>query len=98
MSGIEWIFGGTEVSLWLKCKGATELASQAMDQTLPLQKRFALKLHHLVCLNCARYAKQLHEIRRLISQDWARDNDEALGLSPEAAVRIETELHKKLES
>ena len=86
------------MSLWLKCKDATELASLAMDQALPLHKRFALKLHHLVCINCARYAKQLHEIRRLLRQDWARDNDEALGLSPEAALRIETELHKKLES
>lgn len=97
MPGIEWIFGGTRVSLWLKCKDATELASHDMDHTLPIHKRFALKIHHLVCANCARYAKQLRLIRRLLHHEWAHDKDNAIGLSPEAARRIETELHKKLE-
>ncbi|MHB8914782.1 MAG: anti-sigma factor family protein [Thiobacillus sp.] len=86
------------MSLWIKCKGATELASRAMDQPLPLHNRIALKLHHLVCAHCARYAKQLHEIRRLLRRETASDTESMPALSLEAKRRIETELHKKLDS
>ena len=98
MSGIKRVFGGIKVSLWIKCKGATELASRAMDENLPLSARFALKLHHLVCANCARCAVQLNEIRRLLQHEPAAGKDDVITLSPEAAHRIETELQKKLKS
>lgn len=86
------------MSLWLKCKGASELASRAMDQRLSLSNRIALKLHYLVCAYCARYAGQLNEIRRLLHLEWAADPKDAPTLSLEARQRIETELHRKLES
>lgn len=86
------------MSLWIKCKDATELASRAMDQRLPLYNRMALKLHHLVCEHCARYAKQLREIRRLLRNDAATDLEDMPVLSHEAKQRIETELQKKLDS
>lgn len=86
------------MNLWIKCKAATELASRSMDQSLPLSAHLALKLHHLVCAHCARYTRQLHEIRRLLHLEPAADKDDAPALSPEAAQRIEAELHKKLDS
>ncbi len=84
--------------LWVKCKGATELASRAMDQRLSLRNRIALKLHHLVCAQCERYARQLSEIRRLLRLDAPATKCDAPALSPEAVQRIETELHKRLDS
>ena len=98
MPGIKWVFGGIKLSLWIKCKGASELASRAMDENLPPQARFALKLHHLVCVNCARYARQLNEIRRLLQWEPAATQDDISTLSIEAVHRIETELRRKLDS
>ena len=98
MPRVKRVFGGITVSLWIKCKGASELASRAMDETLPLPARFALRLHHLVCANCARCANQLNEIRRLLQAERTADKDDAVTLSPEAVHRIETELHKKLDA
>jgi len=69
-----------------------------MDQRLPWRNRVALKLHHLACAHCARYAIQLKEIRRLLHLDWTTDKSDASALSPEAVRRIETELHRKLKS
>ena len=86
------------MSLRIKCKSATELASRTMDQRLSFYNRVALKLHYLVCAHCARYARQLNEIRRLLHLEWSADPQDAPALSMEARQRIETELHKKLES
>jgi len=69
-----------------------------MDQRLSLRNRIALKLHYLVCAHCARYARQLHEIRRLLHLDGPADKRDVPALSPAAVQRIETELHKKLDS
>ncbi len=85
------------MNLWVSCKEASELASRAMDTTLPLSNRLALKLHHSICANCTRFAVQLNVIRRLIKTDEASDTYEAT-LSPEAKRRIATELQKKLDS
>lgn len=83
------------MKLWIKCKHASELASRAMDHPLPLSARFALKLHQRVCVNCARYARQLKEIRRLLRLAPGADEDAAT-LSREAVHRIETALLKRL--
>lgn len=85
------------MSLWIKCKDASELASRAMDQGLPLASRVALNLHHLVCVNCARYARQLMEIRRLLKWESTVESYDAAMLSQEAVHRIKTELQKRLE-
>jgi len=85
------------MSVWIKCKDASVLASQAMDRSLPLTSRLALKIHHLVCVNCARYARQLMAIRRLLKRESTGESYDAPMLSPEAAHRIKTELHKRLD-
>ncbi len=79
------------------CKDATELASRALDERLPLSSRMALRLHLAICDNCARFNLQLQEMRRLFRLETAADDD-APGLAPEARQRIASELQKKLGS
>jgi hypothetical protein len=77
------------------CRDATELASRAMDERLPLSSRMALRMHLAICKNCARFNRQLQEMRRLFREETAADDD-AAGLPYEARQRIEAELQKKL--
>ena len=79
----------------LTCRDATELASRAMDQRLPLSNRMALRLHLAICKNCTRFNRQLQEMRRLFREETAA-SDDAAGLAPEARQRIESALQKKL--
>jgi hypothetical protein len=81
----------------LTCRNATELASRAMDERLPLSNRMALRLHLAICDNCARFNRQLQEMRRLFRAETAADDD-AAGLPPEARQRIANELQNKLGS
>ncbi len=81
----------------LTCRGATELASRAMDERLPLSNRMALRLHLAICENCSRFNRQLQEMRRLFRAETEADDD-APGLDPEARQRIASELQKKLGS
>jgi len=77
------------------CKETSELASRAMDQRLPFADRMALRLHLAICENCARFNRQLQEMRRLFRDEAAADDD-APGLAPDARQRIATELKNKL--
>ena len=79
------------------CRETTLLASRAMDERLPLSNRMALRLHLAICENCARFNRQLQEMRRLFREETAANGD-AAGLAPEARRRIEIELQKKLGS
>jgi len=79
------------------CREASELASRAMDERLPLSSRMALRLHLAICKNCARFNQQLQEMRRLFREETAVDDD-AEGLAPDARQRIANELQKKLGS
>ena len=78
------------------CRETTALASRAMDERLPLSSRMALRLHLAICENCARFNRQLQEMRRLFREETAADD--AAGLAPEARRRIASELQKKLGS
>lgn len=98
MSGNKRFYGDIAVKLWIKCKESTELASRAMDLNLPLSSHFALKLHHLICVHCARYARQLHQIRRLLQREALIESDRGPVLSAPARQRIEAELQRKLDS
>lgn len=81
----------------MTCREATELASRAMDQRLPLSNRMALRLHLAICKNCTRFNRQIQDMRRLFREEAAADDD-AAGLAPEARQRIESALQKKLGS
>lgn len=81
----------------VSCREATELVSRAMDERLGLADRFATRVHLIICANCARFARQLQEMRRLLHAETAVAAD-ASRLSAEARERIATELQKALDS
>ncbi len=80
----------------VSCKESTELVSRAMDERLTFADRLAMRMHLAICRNCARFARQLQDMRRLFQAETAASED-AAGLSPDARQRIATELQKKLD-
>ena len=80
----------------LTCRDATELASRAMDERLPLSNRMALRLHLAICENCSRFNRQLQEMRRLFRAEAAAEEDGTPGLDPDARQRIASTLQKEL--
>lgn len=77
------------------CKETTELASRAMDSRLSFGERLALRMHLAICTNCARFAQQIEEMRKVLRRDAT--DDAGPGLSEPARQRIETELQNKLD-
>lgn len=77
------------------CKETTELASRAMDTRLPFSERLALRMHLTICTNCARFAQQIEDMRKVFRMD--KIDDAEPGLSEAARQRIETELQNKLD-
>jgi hypothetical protein len=75
------------------CREASRLQSIALDQPLPLPKRFGLRLHLLVCKWCRRYSKQIRFLRRA-AHDHSEQLTEATPriLSPEARERLKRSL------
>ena len=51
--------------LMLSCKDVTRLISESMDRSLPLRKRIGVRVHLLICKFCARYERQLLQIREM---------------------------------
>jgi hypothetical protein len=80
------------------CRETSELASRAMDERLPFADRLAMRLHLAICENCARFNRQLQEMRRLFRVETGTDELIAPGLTPEARQRIEVEMQKKIGS
>lgn len=52
--------------LFMPCEGYTELLSASMDTKLSRLDRFAVRLHTLYCRSCARYRKQIIQLRRVL--------------------------------
>lgn len=47
------------------CIDMTQLMSQSLDRKLGLHERITLRLHLWICLNCARYLRQIDLLRNL---------------------------------
>ena len=62
MPGIAQLFD----ALTLRCKDVTRLLSESMDRKLPWHMRAGIRFHHLFCVWCKRYGKQLHLIRQAL--------------------------------
>lgn len=77
------------------CKETTELASRALDTRLSFGERLALRMHLAICANCARFAQQIQDMRKVLRMDAT--NEHGPGLSEAARQRIETELQNKLD-
>lgn len=80
---------------WVRCREASQLASRALDTRLGLADRLTLRLHLAICANCARFAAQLREMRRLLREPAADDDGKDAGLSEAARARIEKELRDR---
>src|SRR6266498_3607165 len=71
------------------CLEASRLQSIALDQPVPLPKRFGLRLHLLVCKWCRRYGKQIRFLRRAAHEHSDELNEAApRRLSSEARERL----------
>jgi hypothetical protein len=85
---IHWIWNNT-----MTCKEVTRLASQRLDQPLPLVTRARLWLHTRICEWCGRYLEQVKLIH-----DHAPQYGEKAGevsprmLSPDAKERMKKAL------
>lgn len=59
----------------ITCREATQLTLQAEDRTLPLAERLSVRLHHRVCGNCRRFARQV-ALMRQASARWRQYSEE----------------------
>jgi len=50
----------------LSCKAVSRLASDALDRSLPLAQRMAMRLHLMMCRACDRYSRQIRSLRELL--------------------------------
>ena len=57
---ITWVWKNT-----MTCKELSRLASQQLDQPLPLLTRLRMRLHFLICAWCRRYVKQVRLVREV---------------------------------
>ena len=55
---IRWIWNHT-----MTCKEVARLASQQLEAPLPRLPRLRIRLHTLICVWCARYLRQVAQIR-----------------------------------
>jgi len=74
------------------CQHYTELASKALDRPLSLSERLSFKLHHVICMVCRRYNRQLNLIHRASNDIAQEETDQIpldhLKLSNEAKQRL----------
>lgn len=73
--------------LTLRCEGASELASQSLDEPLGLAERLALRGHLFVCVPCRRFRQQLRLLRDAHRREPA-PSESSESLSPEAKARM----------
>lgn len=76
----------------LTCKETAQLASEALDRTLTLRERLALRLHLLRCDMCSRYARQLKFLQRACADADEEQLTDAAELSVAARDRIRIRL------
>ncbi|MBV8035708.1 zf-HC2 domain-containing protein [Roseateles sp.] len=57
------------IKLKITCRAATQIILQAEDRRMPLAERLSLRLHHRICSNCRRFARQVR-LMRLASARW----------------------------
>jgi len=83
----------------LSCKDVTQLISESMDRSLPLRKRIGVQVHLLICKFCARYERQLLQIREMVRQLVATEERPGApygeALSKKTRERIEKSLQQR---
>ena len=89
MRWVVWVWNHTP-----NCAQMSRLASLSHEHPPSFALRLKMRLHHLICVWCQRYERQLRFLRR--AAPYAHDDLDALparGLSPEARQRLLQRLH-----
>ena len=90
MRWVVWVWNHTP-----NCAEMSRLASLSLEQPPSFTLRLKMRLHHLICVWCQRYERQLIFLHR--AAPHAHDVLDALaarGLSPEARQRLVQRLHE----
>ncbi len=72
----------------INCKENSQLVTLSPDRPLSWRDRLAMRIHMIVCVNCARFARQMKLIR-----EWLGTEGESGNLSDAARARIEARLN-----
>lgn len=80
------------MGLMKNCKETSVLVTQSLDRGLTFQERFAMKVHLMICRNCARFMKQMHLVRSWLRIENMADQP---GLTDEARERIASKLREE---
>ena len=76
---------------WMfRCHEVSRKVSQSMDTPLPLHQRLAIRFHLMMCRYCARFRRQLFELRKLSRSIGSPPSREVL--SPQAKAQIKQAL------
>jgi len=87
---IVWVWNHTPT-----CAEMSRLASQSLEQPLPLKMRFKMWLHFLICVWCERYQKHLKFLHRAAPRFVEQvDSVSSPSLSVEAKQRIKVRLQE----
>ena len=63
------------IKLKITCREATQIMLQGEDRRMPLGERLSLRLHHRICSNCRRFARQL-QLMRQASARWRQYSED----------------------
>ena len=74
-----WVWNHTP-----NCADMSRLASQSLEQRLPLGTRLRMRLHYVICVWCQRYFKQLRFLH-----EAAPHFDEHAGIFPRRGLSVE---------
>ena len=84
---------------WMfRCKDVSQKVSLAMDVSLPLHHRLAIRFHLMMCRYCARFRRQMMMLRTLsrdIDDDPSPADTTTATLSDETRERIKKALHSQ---
>jgi hypothetical protein len=76
------------MGLIVNCKENAQLVTQSWDRPLSLKDRLAMRIHLMICKNCARFTRQMHLIR-----EWLHEDEGNGELSDKARDRIAAKLN-----
>ena len=73
----------------INCKENSQLVTLSPDRPLSWKDRLAMRIHLIICDNCARFARQMRMIR-----EWLRSEEGDAELSAPARTRIAARLNE----
>jgi hypothetical protein len=78
----------------LTCQDASRLVSEGQERPLRFGERWGLRLHLWICVNCRRFERQIHSLRRALRKlaRHAETDTQGPDLTPEARERIRSAL------